>query len=60
MKLIKRQKALDADHRKFQSIKYDMVKAMPDEWVSFEILSQPQPGIPIAADIVFIHGLHGK
>lgn len=41
-------------------MKYDMVNASPDECVSFEILSQPQQGIPISADIVFIHGLHGK
>lgn len=28
--------------------------------ISLKILSEPQCGIQITADVVFIHGLHGK
>lgn len=73
LKLITRQSATDRNEF-HKEIKTAMVKAMADveaeavaaaaeaeeeECVSFEILSQPRQGIPISADIVFIHGLHG-
>lgn len=32
----------------------------PEKCVTVNVLAQPPPGSPIRADIIFIHGLHGK
>lgn len=33
---------------------------LPEKSVTCTVLSQPDPGCPITADVIFIHGLHGS
>lgn len=35
------------------------IEEPPEKCVTLDILAEPPPGIPIRADVVFIHGLHG-
>lgn len=32
----------------------------PEKCVTLNILAEPPQGTPIRADVIFIHGLHGK
>lgn len=42
-----------------QLLKRHTINEKPDKCVTINILAEPPPGIPIRADIILIHGLHG-
>lgn len=41
-------------------VRMQCIEEPPEKCVSVDILAEPPPGVPIKADVVFIHGLHGK
>lgn len=41
------------------TVRMQCIEEPPEKCVSLDILAEPPPGVPIKADVVFIHGLHG-
>lgn len=38
----------------------ECLESGPEKCVTLNVLAEPPPGSPIRADVIFIHGLHGK